>query len=88
MALILKTTLNTAVEAEYWRIIDANINLRKDDLTINGLVYLNKLARQNGADHIMTFSFKFPIQKTDVITVSDMYNKLKTLIEFKNALDD
>lgn len=89
MALIIKKVMNTGIVAEdsYCKVEEINAN--KDSMNFYLGIYLNKVARNSNKSPLETILYTCNHDiNTNKNSIKQAYEYLKTLEEYKNAIDD
>jgi len=95
MAIKLKRTFETGLEAEYWRIGNFVADLEAGVLSINLLLYKDEAARKAGKSYIHGNGVRIPMQKDALVIIlngSDallpqLYSMVKSLDSWVEAVD-
>lgn len=81
------TSLNTGFEAEYYSLHRVYVNYTTNKTRVVLGLWKDKASKEEGKDPAKTFAFDF--ERTDgVLNENAIYNKLKELKPFEQALDD
>ena len=89
MALIKKITLDSGVDAEYWRITRivcnyAEVNTVRAEVSL----YLNKRSRNTGKSPVKMLSFELPVDSNITDARTACYTALAQLDDFSGSLSD
>jgi len=91
MALILKQTYNTGVEADYLSIQQIQVNKEAEKVVMTFSVFKDKAARNADKVAVSRFTVTAPLAEVkntkDDVTFAACYTYCKTLPEFAGAVD-
>lgn len=92
MALIKNYKTKHGVDCNYWRVTEVFISAKNNKLSAQIALYLSKVARNQGADHIIVANYDGELPPVGIREHNDIvklaYNAIKLQPEFTGAIDD